>query len=91
MTKQTVSKKRPKRRPKLSKDILTLLGSQPNITQSQISQQLKAKPHSIRAVLWKLVHRENKILATKGALTATMTGPKVVNTYCLAEGQSCEI
>jgi len=91
MTKQTVSKKRPKRRPKLSKDILALLGSQPNITQSQISQQLKAKPHSIRAVLWKLVHRENKILATKGALTATMTGPKVVNTYCLAGRKSCEI
>ena len=91
MRKQTVSKKSPKRRPRLSKDILSLLESRPNITQFQISQQLKAKPHSIRAVLWKLVHRENKILATKGAKADTMTGPKVVNTYCLApvcEGQT---
>lgn len=73
-----------KRRPKLTQDILALIGRQPNMTQAQISVGLKAKPHSVRAVLWKLVSCE-KILATKSARAATMTGPKVVNVYCLVE------
>ena len=89
--KKTVYNRRMKRRSKLSKDILDLLERQPNMTQAQIARELQAKPHSIKAVLWKLVHRQNKIVATKGAKADTMTGPKVVNVYCLApvcEGQA---
>jgi predicted ArsR family transcriptional regulator len=89
-TKQTVYNRKMKRRSKLSKDILELLERQPNMTQAQIARELDAKPHSIKAVLWKLVNRQSKILATKGAKADTMTGPKVVNVYCLApvcEGQ----
>jgi hypothetical protein len=74
-----------KRRLKLTPDVLALLERQPNMTQAQIAAGLKAKPNSVRAVLWKLVICQ-KILATKNANAAKMTGPKVVNVYCLAEG-----
>ena len=74
-----------KRRPKLTIDILTLLKRGTGLTQAQISQQLKAKPHSVRAVLWKLVG-QGKISATKSAKAATIPGPKVVNVYCSVEG-----
>jgi hypothetical protein len=50
------------RRPKLSRDILALLERQPHMTQAQIARELKAKPHSLKAVLWKLVQRQNKSL-----------------------------
>ena len=55
------------------------------MTQSEIAKELLAKPHSIKAVLWKLVHQHNKIVATKGAKADKMTGPKVINMYCLKE------
>jgi hypothetical protein len=73
------------RRPKLAHDILALLAERPNLTQSQIAHALIAKPHSIKAVLWKLVHQQNKIVATKGAKADKMTGPKVINMYSLKE------
>jgi Mn-dependent DtxR family transcriptional regulator len=76
-----------KRRPNLTQDILDLLERQPNLTQAQIAVELKAKPHSVKAVLWKLTQCQGKISATKSAKAATMTGPKVVNVYCLCEGQ----
>lgn len=83
--KKTVSKRRARRRSRLSKDILDLLSRHQGMTHAQISKELrKAKPHSIRAVLWKLEHRYKKIVATKGAKRDTMTGPKVVYLYCLA-------
>jgi Mn-dependent DtxR family transcriptional regulator len=78
-----------KRRSKLSEDILDLLGRQPNITSAQIATKLKAKPHSLKAVLWKLVHRQNKVVADRSANNLGK-GPKIVNVYCLApshEGQ----
>jgi hypothetical protein len=74
-----------KRRLKLTLDVLALLGRQPNMTQAQIAVGLKAKPNSVRAVLWKLVNCQ-KIQAIKTARAATMTGPKMVNVYCLVEG-----
>ncbi len=77
--------KKLKRRPRLSQDILLLLERLPNLTQAQITAELFAKPHSIKAVLWKLVHRELKIVATKGAKADKITGPKVINMYCLKE------
>ncbi len=60
--------KKLKRRPRLSQDILLLLERLPNLTQAQITAELFAKPHSIKAVLWKLVHRELKIIATKAGV-----------------------
>jgi predicted ArsR family transcriptional regulator len=74
-----------KRRLKLTQDVLALLERQPNMTQAQIAVGLKAKPNSVRAVLWKLVNCQ-KIQSAKSARAATMTGPKVVNVYCLVEG-----
>jgi len=77
--------KKLKRRPKLARDVLLLLKQKPNLTQSQIVTELSAKPHSIKAVLWKLLHQQDKIVATKGAKADKMTGPKVINMYCLKE------
>jgi hypothetical protein len=89
--KKTVSKRRVRRRSRLAKDIITLLGKEPNLTHFQICQKIRAKPHSIRSVLWKLVHRQNKIFTTRTGRTDTMTGPRVVYVYCLvSEGQPDE-
>ena len=77
--------KKLKRRPRLAQDILILLEQRPNMTQAEIAQELLAKPHSIKAILWKLVHQQNKIVATKGAKADKITGPKVINMYCLRE------
>jgi hypothetical protein len=82
-SRQTVYNRRMKRRSKLSQDILDLLGRQPNITSAQIAAELKAKPHSLKAVLWKLVHRQNKVVADRSANNLGK-GPKIVNVYCLA-------
>ena len=77
--------KKLKRRPRLAQDILALLEQRPNMTQAEIANELLAKPHSIKAILWKLVHQQNKIIATKGAKADKITGPKVINMYCLKE------
>jgi hypothetical protein len=77
--------KKLKRRPKLAHDVLLLLEQKPNLTQSQIVIELVAKPHSVKAVLWKLLHQQQKIVATKGAKADKMTGPKVINMYSLKE------
>jgi len=77
--------KKLKRRPKLAHDVLLLLEQKPNLTQSQIVTELVAKPHSVKAVLWKLLHQQQKIVATKGAKADKMTGPKVINMYSLKE------
>ena len=82
-SRQTVYNRRMKRRSRLSQDILELLGRQPNMTQAQIAKELQAKPHSLKAVLWKLVQRQNKVVAVKGAASEAK-GPKIVNIYCLA-------
>lgn len=87
--KRTIYNRRRKRRTKLSEDILDLLGRQPNITSAQMVAELGAKPNSLKAVLWKLVNRQNKVVADRSANNLGK-GPKIVNVYCLAsahEGQ----
>jgi len=82
-SRQTVYNRGMKRRSKLAEDILNLLGRQPNLTSAQIATELKAKPHSLKAVLWKLVNRQNKVVADRSANNLGK-GPKIINVYCLA-------
>jgi hypothetical protein len=78
-----------KRRSKLSQDILDLLAREPNITSAQIAAHLKAKPHSLKAVLWKLVNRDCKVVADKSA-NNLRKGPKIINVYCLAPSDASQ-
>lgn len=78
-----MKRKQIKRRSKLSEDILLLLERQPNITSAQMASELNAKPNSLKAVLWKLVNRQKKVVADRSANNLGK-GPKIVNVYCLA-------
>ena len=85
----TVYNRRMKRRSKLSQDILDLLAREPNITSAQIAAHLKAKPHSLKAVLWKLVNKQNRVIADRSAANLGK-GPKIINVYCLAPSDASQ-
>lgn len=78
-----------KRRSKLSQDILDLLQREPNITAAHMCATLKAKPHSLKAVLWKLVNKQNRVIADRSAANLGK-GPKIVNVYCLAPADASQ-
>ncbi len=70
------------RRSFLARDVIKLLGRSTNLTRADIAVKLKAKGHSVKAVLFKLV-ADQKVSCEKGAVTNAKTGPRMVNVYYL--------
>lgn len=70
------------RRPFLSRDIMKVLKKHPNITRKEIAIRTRAKGHSVKAVLFKLV-AAGKISCQKGFESTEKTGPRKLNVYCL--------
>ena len=61
--------------------MLELLELEPGLTSSQISERLKAKPNSVRTMIWKLV-QANK-LERKEKPIELVRGPKSAGSYYL--------
>jgi predicted ArsR family transcriptional regulator len=70
------------RRSFLSRDVQKLLAKSPHLTRADIAKKLRAKSHSVKAVLFKLV-AANKVACEKNAVNMSKTGPRMVNVYFL--------
>jgi transcription initiation factor IIE alpha subunit len=78
------------RRPFLSRDILKVLKKHPLLTRKEIAIKTRAKGHSVKAVLFKLV-AAGKITCEKGTESTAKTGPRMVNVYCLKTEPKIEL